>query len=162
MRTIDAIVAFNVLNRAESLGINQVSLAKRAGLTVSYLNKLIKSKKPISKSPALPVIAKALHVEEVELYQDTVVAECFKGAISDLQKFTKLLQEQSMETLFDYRELKKAYLELEKRLPNKDEETLLSLFRESGSSPSLITAFQNVVSSLKETQSTRTGRRKSR
>lgn len=74
MKEIDKIVATNILMHINNLGLDQITVARAAAVTPAYLNKLIRGKKSVSKSPSLDRIAKVLGVEEKDLYQDPAIA----------------------------------------------------------------------------------------
>lgn len=70
MDNIDEIVAVNIFMRMEELGLTQKALAKLSKITAVHLNKLLKNKRPASKSSSLDAIAAVLHCTVVDLFQD--------------------------------------------------------------------------------------------
>lgn len=110
MGSIDEIVALNIDMRMRDLNMTQKKLALLTGLTPAYINKLLKGKKPVSKSSSLPAIAKALHLTESELYQDAQSAAqleareiAHKSEVADLKRMSRMVQDQLLETMSDLR-----------------------------------------------------------
>lgn len=116
MKSIDEIVALNVHMRIEDLNLEQKKVAILAGITPAYLNKLIKKKKSISRSTALPAIAKALFLDEIELFQDPARAAQWQAkeaaaasAYADLKKFNRTLAENLSETIAELKAERQKY-----------------------------------------------------
>jgi transcriptional regulator with XRE-family HTH domain len=133
MESIDEVVRVNIYIRMRHIGMNQKELAGVTGLTTAYINKLLKGKKPVSKSKSLPLIASRLGVPEVDLYQDPkasavreAVEKAHRSALGDQKRMTKMFQDQLLETIAEL----KATQARAADAPQDDREMeLLDLFR---------------------------------